>query len=45
LLNQHQLEDYLTDDEFMRHFAMSRGEYKLLPAWKQQEKKKQVGLY
>jgi hypothetical protein len=38
-------EFYLSDAEFAEVFKMSKDAYKELKGWKQQEKKKAVGLF
>ena len=38
-------EDYLSDDEFLAAFGMSRGEFRDCKKWKQTSLKKKVGIY
>lgn len=38
-------EMYLQDDEFQKVFEMSKAEFQKMPAWKQADKKKKVGLF
>jgi hypothetical protein len=39
------LENYLSDEEFLKVFGMDREAWNKLPSWKQVPKKKEVGLY
>ena len=38
-------EYYLTDEDFLKHFTMSKEEYRVMPGWKREIQKKKVGLY
>jgi len=38
-------ENYLSDQDFVIAFKMSRDEFNKLPKWKQGEKKKEIGLF
>ncbi|KAL7748597.1 hypothetical protein RI367_006008 [Sorochytrium milnesiophthora] len=40
-----QLETYLSDAEFVKAFNMDRAAFQKLPAWKQKDSKKKVGLF
>ena len=39
------LEQMLSDDEFVKTLGMSRAEFNALPKWKQNNKKKEAGLF
>lgn len=39
------LETYLSDTDFQQAFGVSKQEFTQMPAWKQQEKKKALGLF
>jgi hypothetical protein len=38
-------EDYLSDDDIVKHFGMNRDELKALPKWKRQAAKKKLGIF
>jgi hypothetical protein len=38
-------EYYLTDEDFLKHFTMTKEEYRVMPGWKREIQKKKVGLY
>ena len=40
-----QLEQMLSDDEFVKTLGVSRVEFNALPKWKQNNKKKEAGLF
>ncbi|XP_063690887.1 cell surface glycoprotein 1-like isoform X4 [Bolinopsis microptera] len=44
-LDKARLEEYISDTEFRRTLGLSRGEYDTFSEWKQQEIKKELGLF
>eukprot|EP01114_Cavostelium_apophysatum_P003554 TRINITY_DN1350_c0_g1_i4.p1 TRINITY_DN1350_c0_g1~~TRINITY_DN1350_c0_g1_i4.p1 ORF type:complete len:642 (-),score=235.71 TRINITY_DN1350_c0_g1_i4:105-2030(-) len=44
-LDQTKLETYLSDEDFLKAFEVTKEEFAKMPGWKQEEKKKSVGLY
>lgn len=41
----HNLQMYLTDEDFLEVFGISVHDYKAMPKWKQENLKKKVGLF
>jgi len=44
-LDKTKLEKYLPDEEFEKRFEMNKDKFYEMPAWKQNNKRKEVGLY
>lgn len=44
-LDKSHLEDYISDTEFRRTLGLSRAEFDTFSEWKQQEMKKELGLF
>ncbi|ELP94890.1 villin, putative [Entamoeba invadens IP1] len=44
-LDKSRLEDYLSDEEFIKLFKMTRPEFEALPGWKKQKQKYELKLY
>eukprot|EP01113_Clastostelium_recurvatum_P042913 TRINITY_DN7008_c0_g1_i5.p1 TRINITY_DN7008_c0_g1~~TRINITY_DN7008_c0_g1_i5.p1 ORF type:complete len:964 (+),score=336.88 TRINITY_DN7008_c0_g1_i5:2048-4939(+) len=44
-LDQTNLEFYLSDADFMKHFSVTKDEFKAMTVWKRTTEKKRVGLY
>ncbi|XP_018417607.1 PREDICTED: advillin [Nanorana parkeri] len=44
-LNPNNETNYLTDDDFVAAFGMTRGQFSALPAWKQVNLKKEMGFF
>lgn len=38
-------EEYLSEQEFKKYFGMTKAQFKLLPKWKQINKKKELKLF
>jgi len=43
-LDKTKLEQYLSDEDFMKHFRMTKEEFYDLPAWQQMNKRQEAGL-
>ncbi|KYQ92976.1 villin [Tieghemostelium lacteum] len=44
-LDKTKLERYLSDDDFFQHFKMTKSEFDNQKVWKQEQMKKQLGIY
>ena len=44
-VDQTRKQDYLTDEDFQTALKMTRAEFNAMPAWKQNGKKKEAGLF
>ncbi|PRP73732.1 hypothetical protein PROFUN_16636, partial [Planoprotostelium fungivorum] len=44
-LDQHNLEKYLTEEDFESTFEMDRASFEAMPGWKREERKKKLGLF
>ncbi len=44
-VNKDKLEDYLSTDEFIKVLGVTKKEFDAMPAWKQNAKKREAGLF